>query len=392
LTRPTGDADLAGLPDQVEYLELGRNVLQKHQLVFVDPRFAQDVHAFRMPGYPLFIAACGGDVRVIRAVQIVLDTLSVLGVFLLASRLMPGHRGPALAAAAIVACNPYLIYFTGLVLSETLFIFMLVWGMMLLLAGFGSGDRPGRSFVWLAGGLLLAMATLVRPSAAFLPILLGVGGLFVNQRSSSAYHSSPHARMLGRWPLPVATTMLLLVGLCLMPWMLRNYRVTHQLIWTDTNSGFTLYDGFNPDATGASDQRFVRYMPQLRLMTEIERSQYLSARAITFIRKNPQRVAELAAAKAGRTWSPMPLSEQFGTARYAAIGLLYSIPFDLMVIVGLWHGNLPRRAKVYLLIPAIYLTVVHALTVGSLRYRVPAEPALAVLAASVLYRPSFIKR
>ena len=29
-------------------------------------------------------------------------------------------------------------------------------------------------------------------------------------------------------------------------------------IWTDTNAGFTLYDGYNRDATGASDQRFDR--------------------------------------------------------------------------------------------------------------------------------------
>jgi len=26
-------------------------------------------------------------------------------------------------------------------------------------------------------------------------------------------------------------------------------------IWTSTNAGFTAYDGFNPDATGASEVR-----------------------------------------------------------------------------------------------------------------------------------------
>ena len=35
-----------------------------------------------------------------------------------------------------------------------------------------------------------------------------------------------------------------------------------------------------------------------------------------------------------------------------------------------------------MLVPAIYLTIVHALSVGSLRYRLPADPALALLAAA----------
>jgi hypothetical protein len=38
--------------------------------------------------------------------------------------------------------------------------------------------------------------------------------------------------------------------------------------------------------------------------------------------------------------------------------------------------------KLFLLVPAIYLTLSHALTVGSLRYRLAAEPMLAVIAAA----------
>jgi hypothetical protein len=79
----------------------------------------------------------------------------------------------------------------------------------------------------------------------------------------------------------------------------------------------------------------------------------------------------------------MPLNDQFATPLYIAIALLYSIPFDLLALYGLWLGNVRRPVKIFLLLPALYLTLVHALTIGSLRYRVPAEPALAVLAACV---------
>ena len=176
--------------------------------------------------------------------------------------------------------------------------------------------------------------------------------------------------------------MVLLVALVLTPWSLRNDRVLNKLIWTDTNAGITLYDGYNPDATGASDQRrFIRQMPELGRLNEIERSQELTRKATKFVMDHPGRVISLALAKAGRTWSPMPLSEQFGNPRYQAIGLLYSVPFDLLVLWGLWRGNMRRTAKVFLMLPALYLTAVHAMTVGSLRYRLPAEPPLAVLAA-----------
>jgi hypothetical protein len=274
-----------------------------------------------------------------------------------------------------------------------LFVAMLAWGMVLLLAGFGRAAtdehvaRPARRVVWLAGGLLLALAVLVRPSAGALPLLLGIGAMFVNSRGGAAYHSSSTTTPLGRWPMPVGSTMLFLVALVLTPWALRNYKVLHRLIWTDTNSGITLYDGYNPDATGASDQQFVKHLPQLRLMDEEGRSQYLTIRAIDFIRRHPRRVAELALAKAARTWSPMPLSDQFGNPRYRLIGLGYSVPFDLLILFGLFHGNMRRSAKVFLLLPAIYLTAVHALTIGSLRYRLPAEAPLAVMAAC-----AFVKR
>jgi hypothetical protein len=68
--------------------------------------------------------------------------------------------------------------------------------------------------------------------------------------------------------------------------------------------------------------------------------------------------------------------------RYVLVGALYSIPLDLLVVVGLLYGSLPRAAKVMLLLPAIYFTIAHALTIGSLRYRIPVEVPMAIMAAS----------
>jgi hypothetical protein len=62
-------------------------------------------------------------------------------------------------------------------------------------------------------------------------------------------------------------------------------------------------------------------------------------------------------------------------------GLLYSVPIDLLAIVGLFWGRARKSAKLLLPTAAIYFTLVHMASVGSLRYRLPVEPMLAVLAA-----------
>ena len=396
-TQPVTDEAIEQLPDQAEYLALGRNLLHGQGLKFFDPRFAEEVWAFRTPGYPLLIAACGGSVRAVRVVQALLDTSTVLAAYVLARRWL--GRWPSLVAAGVVAANPFLVYFTGLILTETLFTAMLAWGMVLVVrvpeterpAGReAEGGRPaavgwGATFLWLLGALLLVLSILVRQSAIALPLVLAVAAALVNRRHGAPYHR--------RWPLPVGATVVLLTLLVLLPWAWRNYRVLGEWVWTTSNGGITLYDGLHPDATGASDQSFVRSMPQLRAMGELGRSQYLSDLALQFARQHKRRVGELAAAKAARMWSPVPLSQEYGDWKYRTVGLLYTVPLYLAVLLGLLRGGatgaaLPRAAKVFLLLPAIYFTAVHMLSVGSLRYRVPAEPPMAVIAASAAALPA----
>jgi 4-amino-4-deoxy-L-arabinose transferase-like glycosyltransferase len=367
LSRPVDEAALAALPDQMEYLELGRNMLAGDGLFMVDARFGQRVYAFRAPGYPALVAACGGKVAVVRVVQALIDTSTALAAYLLSKRWVPRRFGQV--ASALVALNPFMIYFSGLILSETLFTALLAWGMVLL-------TRQGARLTWASGCLVLALSVLVRPGAIGLPVLLAVSS------TASSWWAAPGAAR--RWPLPPASTALLLTLLVLAPWAYRNRQAVGEWVWTTTNGGFTAYDGLSPEADGASDQRFVRYMPQLQAMSEVERSRYLGALARQYARQNPRRAIELAAAKLRRTWSPMPLSEEFGRPLHVLAALAYAVPLDVLAVIGLWRGLLPWSAKVLLAAPAIYLSVVHMASVGSLRYRIPAEVAMAVLAAGAV--------
>ena len=375
VTRPADDAAIDQLPDQREYLEVARSVLHGEGFVFTDPRFDQRVYAYRTPGYPAFLAATGANVRIARVLQAILDTSSVLAVYLLARRWLSPRA--SIVAAALVAINPFLVYFSGLLLTETLFTAMLAWGMYLI--------TSARTFPWLLGGVTLATSVLVRPGALPLPVILGVlgalaGAAAVNRRPEPPYHRW--------WALPAGTSTVLLTVLVLLPWAIRNHRVVGQWIWTSTNAGITRYDGFNPDAMGASDQSFVQAMPQLRMMTETERNEYLSREASEFIRRRPADSIKLAGMKVARTWSPMPLSREFSRTRYVIVALAYSIPFFALFLIGWLTSPMPATAKLFLAAPAVYLTAAAALSVGSLRYRIPAEVPMAVVAAAGLSKRS----
>ncbi len=350
------------LGDQFEYLQLGRNFLTTGEFRFKDDRFDQYVYAYRTPGYPLMVAAMGGNVTAIRIAQAVLDTSTVLAIYLLARRL--GSNSAALIAAGFVAVNPFLIYFTGLILSETLFTAMLAWGMALLMGFPRSKISP-----W-AGLVILAAAVQVRPSVlGLIPILALVAAIGRGRLAMLLY------------PLVAGA----LVIAALFPWAWRNahHPQLKTWVWTTTNNGVTLYDGFHNAATGASDQRgfLDRLMPVLKPKTEIQRDEWLGTHARSWMVSNPGRSFVLAGIKIARTWSPFPQSSEYGSRLYVLTGLIYSLPFDILIFLGLWKGAGGKTLKVYCALPAIYFTGIHALSVGSLRYRVPCEAPMALMAA-----------
>ncbi len=383
---------LVSLPDQREYLSLGHNLIAGSGLYFYDARFDAVVFAFRTPGYPLFVAACRADWRLVRFAQCLLDASVVIAVYLTARRWIADQRA-ALFAAGFIALNPFLIYFSALLLSETLFIAMLAWGIALL------------SRRWMiCGAILLALSVLVRPSAIALPTFACAFAGWMNWKFPQAYQlgeiEDPSPNLSPSTERGVKTKIFhsaigaLATFLVLLPWAYRNHRVIGEWVWTTSNNGITLYDGFNPRATGGSDQSFASGDGPLamRLKTtnsEMNRSRFLSNLAAMFIRDNPRRVWELTWLKTRRLWSPIPLSNEFGSdwKRVAVAGLYSTLLFGL-TLVGLWKTTLPREAKLLLMLPAVYFTVVHAMSVGSLRYRLPADVPMTVVACSAVVRKS----
>ena len=360
-------SDLAALPDQGEYLDLARSLADGRGLRIVDDRYAvpQVLLAQRMPGYPVILAGLGGSVTLVRLLQALAEASTCVAAYGIARETVGGRRA-GLAAAALVAVNPFLAYFTTLVLTETLFTALVTWAMFAFL----KARRDGR-YWYVAAGLML-LATYLRPTGGPLLIALALAASILPARR-------------GRWPIGPGLTAMLILALGLAPWAARNALALGRFVPTTTNAGITLYDGWQPDNNlGNSDQRFVEGMPQLSLMGEVDRSIYLRRKAMDAVKADPGRAISLAIKKVGRTWSPFPLS---GGRWERIAGALYAIPVFLLAALGLVAapgGRQGWRGRIFVIVPIGVITLLHAASVGSLRYRLPIEPLMAVLAAGGL--------
>ena len=347
--------------------------------------------AMRTPGYPLFLAACqavfGEWPLGVRLVQAVLGTASVGLVYLLTRRLEPllasgpdggtPCRTAALAAGALAALNPYYVAISELILSEALFIPLLLvslWGIALLWRKRDEVDRLApaqRVLVATASGAAGGAAILVKPSfALFLPCVLvcWIAASAFSRDRRLLREAVRSALLDRRWHRTGDEP---LVGSkCANVWPIRGH------IGLVRRS---LYDGLNPAATGASDMRF-RVQADIRTLGEVEQDATLTQRAVAFARENPGRVLELAVIKFGRYFSPWPNAEEIRSRWLAVLSGVIVIPAYCLIMAGLWDRRRDVRANVLLAGPLVYFCAVHLVFVSSIRYRIPGEMVAATLA------------
>ncbi len=127
-----------------------------------------DLPLRRTPLYPLLIGgvvwALGEDFRGLALVQHVLGLLTVAATYLLGRAIF--GRAAGFGAALMVGLSAPLLIYEHYVLAEALFIPLLVAGLLLVVLAL----RCDRAWLFLAGGVVLALAALSRPiGQALLP-------------------------------------------------------------------------------------------------------------------------------------------------------------------------------------------------------------------------------
>ena len=85
-----------------------------------------------------------------------------------------------------------------------------------------------------------------------------------------------------------------------------------------------------------------------------------------------------------RIWNVWPNEASLSRWSIRLVVLATYVPLLALALVGVWRFT--PRGWPYMLawLPAVYITLLHIVFIGSIRYREPAMLALAVLAAGVI--------
>ncbi len=427
--------------DSREYIALARNLVSSHTFTRDTlPPFRPEL--FRTPAYPLFLAVPyllthssslplhpSSFIPLGLLLQMVLSLVTVWLAWKLGLELGLAPTSAGLAAI-FVALSPNLAFLSSKLISETLFIPLLLICVLLL----NRYRLTGRTRDLIGTGVCSGLLILTRPIATFFPLVIAVYVLWLGVRRT---------RVPARnWQLGIRNSCILLASASVVvaPWVIRNGQKTGRyIISTASEHNIYLYDA----ATVLASEKSIT-IPQARdsMMAEAQAEfgpidttdeaamwQRLSAVARShFFRRpalaapvwlfgvfadflNPISVGPLLI-HAGS--SPAPgsanllqtslalltkgkVTQAFKTAWRVRVG---GAPLFILVVLAcaalfnlilIWFGFASlflrrTRGLFWLLLPILYFTLVTG-TVGDARFRAPIEPLLCLFAAVALIRP-----
>jgi 4-amino-4-deoxy-L-arabinose transferase-like glycosyltransferase len=306
-----------------------------------------------------------------RVVSCLLGAAAVVLIGLLGRRV--GGARVGLVAAALAAVYPALWMLDSSLRSESLYLPLIA---LVLLLAYRFVDSP----TWRRAGLLGAatgLAALTRGEALLLVPLLGVPVLLLVPRG---------ARL--RLAAALVAGCLLVVG----PWLVRNWIVFDQPTAISTNEGGLLAgancDGAYYGGLIGTWACFPRNDPAWG-ENEAVISGHLRRRALDYASDHAGRVPAVAGVRVLRVWDlwrprssahfESAIADRDLHAQQAAeVALYLLVPFAAGGALLLRRRGRPLRI---LLVPLLLVTIVGALTYGTTRFRVAAEPAIVVLAS-----------
>jgi 4-amino-4-deoxy-L-arabinose transferase-like glycosyltransferase len=264
-------------------------------------------------------------------------------------------------AGLAAALYPFFVFYSTLILSETLFLFLVSLFFLLLLR---SNDRA-----FAVAGLVAGFAHLTRPTLSF---FLPVAFVWARKRSGIAWKHMFLAALL--------------FFAVILPWGMRNIGVLGEFHLGTANSGHVLWEGNNPyNTTGGvagGDLRYLDEMPEG--LEELERDRWQRDRAVEFIKSDPARFAGMAFKKFARFWNIWPNAPGFDRGMYRWIAFASFAPVLLFGLASIYVLRKKWRDAIIVWLFVCYYTALHMVTIGSLRYRLPLEPLLVALAAACI--------
>jgi hypothetical protein len=326
---------------------------------------------FYPPLYPYFIAVFHellGGLTAVKWAQIAVSASLVPLVGRVGALVFDERAG--VAAAAIVAFYPDLVWYSVHFWCETLFLALLYWSIERLL----SADARASTAIAAAAGLLWGLAILTRETCLYLTPLAALW-LAWGRRGDAGRR---------------AAAFLLAALLSIAPWTLRNWIVFKTFIPVGTAGGLALYQG-NSGLT--RDEVYDRYYAVEGPIAQYQWARRMGLRAIW--ERQPLWIFEKLHQEMPRFWEADSLalvhikrgaygdvSSLAAAATWTATELPYFAVLGLFV-AGAAALRLDRRVALLLGFLVLY-NLLHVATHGFARYRLPIMPVVFCVAARAL--------
>ena len=323
-------------------------------------------------GEPNFITA----IRLFQAMILIMTSLGVGQI----SMLLFKDKIAYLAAVIMVLFYPSLIAFNFTLISESLFIFFLVWGFVFIYSW-----MENKKTTWLILSIItFSLAAYTRATLTFIvPVFVLLAACGANMNFSNIFRCTLISAIV--------------FAVCLSPWWIRNYGIFGKFIPFTTSASWNLYLGNNPVNTTASidwgvsavDQDEVKKIFDLK--DELEISNAFTQKSKEYITNNPGIFLKNAWLKFKRFWNftsnyDAPAGQSLFFKMYNISLLLSWLPVFCFGVASFWLNRKiwKKTLPIYCLIA--YYTFIHVVVIASLRYRLPIEPFFIIMASDCIGR------
>lgn len=296
--------------------------------------------------------------------------------------------------AIAMAFLPGQVFFADVLMSEAMFVLMIVLGLWLIVA-----REPNLQTAALFG-VLAGLSVLTR----------GEGPLMFLMPLAAWWPKISRRQLVERMAVMGGVAVL-----CVVPWTLRNQAVFGQFIPVSTNFGSTFWAGHNPTATGEQTYPPASLTSQAGPSTarfyQIEQSKLLQRAAVEWIQKNPLKDVSLI------PWRLMGMAQGDGDAIYywvnktgdgkkpltkawadrlATIGdigwyLLLTGFLTSVLVFGrsMIRNSVLRACAAYLTASLMLFSIV---LYGQFRYHIPLEPLMVLMTAPLVAQLLAVRR
>lgn len=331
---------------------------------------------WRPPGYAAYLGILmfvfGKSILVMRLFNVLLGSLTCVLIYHAGKKVFSQAVGRI--ASALVCFYPYLIAYTGDLISETFLTFLIALSMLMLLV---TSEKPVLRNIVLTG-VILGITSLTKSTV--LPFF-GIACLWLWWRTKS---------------MKTGFLAGILTLLVISPWTIRNYFYYKAFIPISTG-GKSLYlsscDGaLLLETAGEFDkpQSIETVMPvipedymELMKLPRMEQEKIFTEKARTWLKNNPDKFLFLLKARFLHFWRLYPMMAYKWQKLAAKMTAGIYIPLCLIGMLLSWREF--GKTSLFIALFAVF-TAVHLFFAVVMRYRVPIDPYVIIFASYTLHR------